>query len=72
MVLSKPPSPLHSGHFSLTSITSLATEAPSIVTGMNRTFDNISTEGTLTIPSGATGYDVWLSNLPSGWTLVEQ
>ena len=34
-------------------------------------FTNLPTNGTLHIKPGATGYDAWLSVLPSGWTIVE-
>ena len=59
---------------SLTSITSLATTAPTIDSS---TFQTIKTEGTLTVPSGSSGYDVWMgtSNYylgKYGWTKVEQ
>jgi len=59
---------------SLTSIVSLATTAPTI--GSN-TFNGIKTNGTLTVPSGSTGYDVWMGtgNYYLGkynWTKVEQ
>ena len=57
------------GCTSLTSIASLATKAPSI---SSATFRNIGTGGTLTVPTGSTGYDAWMEQLPSGWTLVEQ
>lgn len=40
----------------LTSITSLALTAPTI---NYKTFQNVPTGGTLYVPSGATGYDVW-------------
>jgi len=43
---------------SLTSITSLATTAPTI---QNSTFRSIKTGGTLTVPSGSTGYNAWMS-----------
>ena len=43
---------------SLTSITSLATTAPSI---SPLTFRNIKTGGTLTVPADSTGYDTWMS-----------
>lgn len=49
----------------LTSITSLALTAPTI---HYKTFQNLPTGGTLYVPSGATGYDVWLTKL-SNWTL---
>ena len=59
---------------SLTSIVSLATTAPTI--GSN-TFNRIKTNGTLTVPSGSSGYDVWMGTgnyyLGSyGWTKIEQ
>lgn len=55
-------------------ITSLATTAPTI---SNSAFREIKTNGTLTVPAGATGYDAWMStgNYYLGkynWTLVEQ
>ena len=58
----------------LTSITSLATTAPAIE---DETFYNINTGGTLYVPSGSTGYDVWMGtgNYYLGkynWTKVEQ
>ena len=52
----------------LTHISSLNTTAPTIG---NDVFANIPTNGTLHIKQGATGYDAWLSALPSGWTIVE-
>jgi hypothetical protein len=59
---------------SLTSITSNATTAPTI---KNDTFSNVGTGGTLTVPSGSSGYDVWMGtgNYYLGkynWTMVEQ
>ena len=58
----------------LTSITSLATTAPTIDSW---TFREIKTNGTLTVPSGSTGYNVWMrtGNYYLGyykWTKVEQ
>ena len=53
---------------SLTSISSLNTTAPTL--GDN-VFTNLPANGTLHIKPGATGYDAWLSKLPSGWTIVE-
>ena len=55
-------------------ITSLATTAPTI---QSHTFQNIKSGGTLTVPSGSTGYDVWMGtgNYYLGkysWTKVEQ
>ena len=52
----------------LTHISSLNTTAPTIG---NDVFANIPTNGTLHIKPGATGYDAWLSKLPSGWRIVE-
>ncbi len=52
----------------LTHISSLNTTAPTL--GIN-IFSNIPTNGTLHIKPGATGYDAWLSKLPSGWVIVE-
>ena len=58
----------------LTSITSLALKAPTIVWS---TFQDVKTGGTLTVPIGSTGYDVWMGtgNDYLGyyhWTKVEQ
>ena len=58
----------------LYSITSQATTAPTIQT---TTFQNVKTGGTLSVPSGSTGYDVWMGtgNFYLGqynWTKVEQ
>ena len=53
---------------SLKSISSLNNTAPTL--GKD-SFTNIPTSGTLHIKPGATGYDAWLSKLPSGWTIVE-
>ena len=58
----------------LTSITSLATTAPTIT---NSTFYGVKTNGTLTVPIGSGGYDVWMGtgNYYLGlynWTKVEQ
>ena len=59
---------------SLTSVTVEATTAPTI---QNNTFSNIKTNGTLIVPSGSSGYDVWMGtgNYYLGkynWTKVEQ
>lgn len=59
---------------SLTSIVSNAATAPTI---SSNTFRNVHTNGTLTVPSGSTGYDVWMGtgNYYLGkynWTKVEQ
>ena len=53
---------------SLKSISSLNTTAPTLG---YKTFNGLSKNGTLHIKPGATGYDAWLSKLPSGWTIVE-
>ena len=58
----------------LTSIVSNAMVAPTIT---NDTFNYVNTNGTLTVPVGSTGYDVWMStdNYYLGsynWTKVEQ
>ena len=58
----------------LTSITSLATTAPTI---SNSTFQGVKTGGTLTVPTGSTGYNTWMGtgNYYLGkynWTKVEQ
>ena len=59
---------------SLTSIVSNATTAPTI---QSSTFQGVGTNGTLTVPIGSSGYDVWMdtSNYYLGkynWTKVEQ
>ena len=58
----------------LTNITSLATIAPTI---QYDTFQNIKTNGTLTVPIGSSGYDVWMGTGDYylgkyNWTKVEQ
>ncbi len=58
----------------LTSIVSLATTAPTI---QNITFQSVKNNGTLTVPSGSSGYDVWMGTGnyylgKYGWTKVEQ
>ena len=53
---------------SLTSISSLNTTAPTLDINV---FASLPTNGTLYIKPGATGYDAWLSALPSGWKIVE-
>ena len=58
----------------LTSITSLSTTAPTI---HGSTFQSVKTGGTLTVPTGSTGYNVWMGtgNYYLGkysWTKVEQ
>ena len=57
------------GCTSLRSISSLNTTAPTL--GTKQVFTGLPTNGTLHIKPGATGYDAWLSKLPSGWTIVE-
>ena len=59
---------------SLTSITSLATTAPMI---QSSTFQSVKSNGTLAVPSGSSGYDVWMGTSNYylglyGWTKVEQ
>jgi len=59
---------------SLTSIICNAVTAPTI---QSTTFRNVKTGGTLTVPSGSSGYDVWMQNANYylglyGWTKVEQ
>ena len=61
---------------SLISISSFNTTAPTLSTtdsegNLVGVFKNLPTNGTLHIKPGATGYDAWLSLLPSGWTIVE-
>lgn len=57
----------------LTSITSLATTAPTIQNGV---FYNIKPNGTLTVPIGSSGYETWMDNQGNlgfyNWTKVEQ
>jgi len=58
----------------LTSITSLATTAPTIYFN---TFQNVKSNGTLTVPSGSSGYDVWMGTGDYylgkyNWAKVEQ
>ena len=59
---------------SLTSIVSNAMTAPTI---QNSTFRGVKTGGTLTVPSGSSGYDTWMQNANYylglyNWTKVEQ
>ena len=61
---------------SLKSISSFNTTAPTLSTtdsegNLVGVFKGLPTNGTLHIKPGATGYDAWLSLLPSGWTIVE-
>lgn len=58
----------------LNSIISNATTAPTIA---NNTFRDVKTGGTLTVPSGSSGYDTWMQTAnyylgKYGWTKVEQ
>ena len=58
----------------LTSITSLATTAPTI---SYLTFYDVKTGGTLIVPQGSSGYDAWMSTGDYylgkyNWTKVEQ
>jgi len=58
----------------LTSIVSNAVTAPTI---QSNTFQSVKTGGTLTVPSGSSGYDVWMQNANYylglyNWTKVEQ
>ena len=62
------------GCHSLTSIVCNATTAPTIT---DNTFDDVKSGGTLTIPTGSSGYDTWMQNANYylglyGWTKVEQ
>ena len=52
----------------LASISSYNTTAPTL---NHFAFSSMSTNGTLHIKPGATGYDAWLSKLPEGWRIVE-
>jgi hypothetical protein len=59
---------------SLTSIVSNAVTAPTI---QSNTFQSVKTGGTLTVPQGSSGYDVWMQNANYylglyNWTKVEQ
>ena len=53
---------------SLSSISCYNSTAPTLGYSV---FQNMPKNGTLHIKPGATGYDAWLSLLPSGWTIVE-
>ena len=53
---------------SLIMISSLNTTAPTLGDSV---FENLPKNGTLHIKPGATGYNAWLRQLPSGWTIVE-
>ena len=52
------------GCTNLNTITCKAMTAPTLGTNV---FRNVAESGNLYIPSGATGYDVWLAALPAGW-----
>ena len=52
----------------LKTISSLNTTAPTLDINV---FASLPTNGTLYIKPGATGYDAWLRQLPSGWVIVE-
>ena len=59
---------------SLTNIVCNATTAPTIT---SYTFQSVKTDGTLTVPNGSTGYDVWMGTGDYylgkyNWTKVEQ
>ena len=56
------------GCTSLDTIVCRATTAPTLG---NNVFRNVAESGNLYIPSGATGYDVWLAALPEGWWIYE-
>ena len=65
---------IFAGCSSLSSITSLAMTAPTI---QSYTFSYIKTNGTLTVPSGSSGYNVWMQNADYylglyNWEKVEQ
>jgi hypothetical protein len=53
----------------LNKIRCTAISAPSLDAN---TFTGVSQTGTLYVPTGATGYDDWLTALGNGWTLVEE
>ena len=56
----------------LKTISSFNTTAPTLGSSeFSGQFNGLPTNGTLYIKSGATGYDAWLSALPSGWKIVE-
>ena len=56
----------------LKTISSFNTTAPTLgSSGISGQFNGLPTNGTLYIKPGATGYDAWLSALPSGWKIVE-
>ena len=56
---------------SLNTIFSLNTTAPRVGVAVGGSFNGLPKNGTLHIKPGATGYDAWLRQLPSGWVIVE-
>ena len=56
------------GDSGIINITSLAMTAPTI---QSDTFEYVKSGGTLYVPSGSTGYDVWMGYL-NNWNKVEQ
>ena len=65
------------GVFSNCSLTSIVCNAMTAPTIESYTFQDIKTGGTLTVPQGSTGYDVWMQNDnyylgKYNWTKVEQ
>ena len=56
------------GCSNLSSIRCATIIAPQIV---DDSFQNIAANGILYVPTGATGYDTWLTALGNGWTKVE-
>ena len=54
-----------------TSLTSISSFNPTAPTLDYNTFNGLPKNGTLHIKPGATGYNKWLKQLPSGWTIVE-
>ena len=59
---------------SMTEIQHITLHTSSMETNIkNNTFRNVKTSGTLTVPAGSTGYDVWMVYLDLyGWTKAEQ
>ena len=54
----------------LSDITCYASTAPDIGTRIgDESFGNVSPQGTLNIPTGASGYDAWTAQLGEGWTI---
>lgn len=63
--------------FSCTNLTSITSNATTVPTIQSSTFQGVKTDGTLTVPSGSSGYDVWMQNANYylglyNWTKVEQ